>query len=116
MIERGPPAVPFDLRTHGFDQAVVADSGRASSDARHAAEARVEVPLVRVVPGRTPFEARLHEVNAPARRVRLAPPDRIRRTGGQAEPAVDAVLNELRGGRMNRIEDAGHASSYCRRL
>ena len=85
----------LDRGTGRLDQPVVAHARRAGGQARHAAEAAVEVLDDRGVEGNGAVEARVHEVNAPARRVHLLTPEDVRGTGRQAEPAVDAVRREL---------------------
>ncbi len=74
-----------------LDQAVVADAGRARRDARHAAEAAVEVLRHGRVELDRAVEQRVHQVDASARRVHLLVPEDVGRARRQAEPAVDAV-------------------------
>ena len=74
-----------------LDQAVVAHARRARGDACHAAEAAVEVLGDRRVQRDGAVEARVHQVDAPARGVHLLAPEHVGRAGRQAEAAVDAV-------------------------
>ena len=102
----GPFPVAFDLRTDRLDELVVLDPGRTGGDAGHAPQAGVEVlDELRVHVDLTGL-AELHQVDATARRVRLVALEDVRRTGGQAEPAVHAVVDGLVAGRVEGVEDA----------
>ena len=91
--------VALHLRARLEDELVVLDAGRAGGDARHAAEAAVEVRahLRRGLAALLVADA--HEHDAPARRVHLVLEDRVARARGQAEPAVDAVRDQVGIGR-----------------
>ncbi len=91
---------PLDLRARRFDERRVLHAGRTRRDARHAAEAGVEMADERRRHLRAAFEARLHQVDAAARRVHLLAPQHIGRTGRQAEAAVHALVDQRRIGRM----------------
>ena len=58
---------------------------------------------------RAPFEARLHQIDAAARRVHLLAPQHVGRAGRQAEAAVHALVDQRRIGRMDRVERDGRA-------
>ena len=81
----------LDGCARALDQPVVADARGARGDAGHAAEAAVEVLRDRRVQRDRPVEARVHEVDAAARRVHLLAPEHVRRARREAEAAVDAV-------------------------
>ena len=81
----------LDRRPCALDEAVVAHARRARGDACHAAEAAVEVLRDRRVQRDGAVEARVHQVDPPARGVHLLAPEHVRRAGRQAEAAVDAV-------------------------
>src|SRR5690606_36217848 len=78
---------------------------RAGGHARHAPEAGVDV-LHQRGRHRLALEALLHEMDPPARRVHLLAPQRVRRAGGQAEPAVHAVVDQPARGRVVLVERA----------
>ena len=86
----------LDVGAGLLDQPVVADARGARGQAGHAAEAAVEV----LHGGRReldrPVDEPRHEQDPPARRVHLLLPQRpVGGTRRQAEPAVDAVVDEL---------------------
>src|SRR5690606_24621021 len=91
-----PPAlvVAFDLGAGLGDQGAVLDPGGAGADAGHAAQAGVEV-ADHGVGQRFAFQAVLHQVDAAARGVHLLAPQLVGGAGGQAEPAVHAVVDEV---------------------
>ena len=105
--------VALDLRARRLDQLVVLHAGRAGGDTGHTPEAGVEMAGERAVDFRLPFGCHLHQVDPPARRVGLPAPERVCRTGGQAEPAVDAVRQQIRRRGMVRIERAGRRGSWA---
>ena len=95
----------LDLLPRRLDQAVVADAGGADRHARHAAEARV--PVRDTVVRREadlPSLREVHQQDAAARRVHLLAPQHVGRAGGQAEPAVHAVVEQRALGRMVQVE------------
>ena len=55
---------------------------------------------------RVAFAREFHQVNAAAGRIHFFVPENVGRADGQAEAAVDAVLDDLFGGRMVRVEGA----------
>ena len=61
---------------------------------------------------RLALQARLHQVDAPARRVHLLAPQHVGRAGGQAEAAVHAVADQLGGGGW-WSSNAGPPGSGC---
>jgi hypothetical protein len=109
----GARHVSFDLRARSFDQLVVLDSGGADRHTGHAAEAGVEVMYGLRREGDLAFVDELHLVDAAARRVHFFAPEGVRGAGGQAEAAVDALVDERRGRRMVGIE--GRMLVGCRR-
>ena len=92
--------VPLDLRAGVLDQLVVLHARRAGGDARHAAEAAVEMGHERRRDLLVPL---LHQHDPPARRVHLLAPEHVGRAGGQAEAAVDAVGDQVELGRSRRV-------------
>ncbi len=98
--------MPLQLRARGLDQAVIFHSGGTRRDACHTAQALVEVPHVGIVHAvDLTFQAHLHQVNAAARRIHLLVPEQVGGTGGQAETAVNALVDQLVRRWMMRIED-----------
>ena len=85
----------LDLRTRGFEQRIVLHARWARRDARHAAEAGVDVPDEAVAVGLAAVAPQLHQVNAASGRIRLLAPQQIRRAGRQAETAVHAIVEEI---------------------
>ena len=85
----------LDSRARGLDQTVVAHARRTRGEARHAAEAAVEVLRHGRVQRDRPVETSVHEMDAPARRVHLLAPQHVRGARREAEPAVDAVRGVL---------------------
>ena len=81
----------FDGCARALDQPVVAHARGARGDAGHAAETAVEVLRDRSVQRNRAVEARVHEVDAAARRVHLLAPEHVRRARREAEATVDAV-------------------------
>ncbi len=97
----------LDLRTRGFEQRVVLHARRACGDARHAAEARVDVPDEAVAGGFAPVAPQLHQVNASSGRIRLLPPQHD--TSGRSADRNHSGRNR-RGGRgrqTRRVEVTG---------
>ena len=94
-VQHPTPMVPLDVVARLLDQPVVLHARRAGRHARHAAEATVKVLDDRVAQLDRPVDEPLHQVDAPAGRVHLLVPQRIRRAGRQAEAAVDAVGDQL---------------------
>ena len=96
--------IAFNLRTRSFDELAVIHSGRARGHAGHAAEAGVEVadPLGSHLRGA--FGGQLHQIDATARRIHFLPPQNVSGTRGQTKTAVDALVNDGRGGWMVRVE------------
>ena len=92
----GPLEVSLHLGAGVLEQLVVLDPRRAGRDAGHAAEAVVEVLHER---GGDLVVALFHQHDPPARRVHLLAPENVGGAGGQAEAAVNAVVDqvELRG-------------------
>ena len=97
----------LDLLAGGLDQLAVLDPRRAGGDTGHAAEALVEVADHLVVHGLA-LAADLHQVDPAARRVHLLAPEHVGRAGGQAEAAVDAVVDQLLLGRVMVVEGGQH--------
>ena len=85
-----------------LDERRVLHAGRTRRDARHAAQAGVEVAHERRRHRRAPFEAGFHQIDAPARRIHLLAPQHVGRAGRQAEAAVHARVDERRIGRLIR--------------
>ena len=81
----------LDPLARELDQPVVLHTRRAGGEARHAAEAAVEVLGDRPVELERPLDRRLHQPDPAARGVHLLVPQLVRRAGREAEPAVDAV-------------------------
>src|SRR5262245_56136731 len=77
-----------------LDERRVPHARRARGLARHAPQARVEVPDDRVRYRDSPFAPRLHQDDAPARRVHLLSEQQITWTRGETEPAVNAGVGE----------------------
>src|SRR5215218_10399807 len=100
----------LDLLAGGLDQLAVLDPGRAGGDAGHAAQALVEVADHLVVHGLA-LAPDLHQVDAAPGRVHLLAPEHVGRAGGQAEAAVDAVVDQLLGGRVVVVEGGQHGHS-----
>ena len=92
----------LDLRARGLDERRVLHARGARGDARHAAEAGVEVADEGVGHRHPPVEAGLHQIDPAARRVHLLAPQRVGRTGRQTEPAVHALVDQRALGRMVR--------------
>ena len=97
----------LDRLARRLDQLVVLDAGGAGGDARHAAEAAVEVPGHRRVERDRAVEVRLHQLDPAARRVHLLAPQQVGGAGRQAEAAVDAVARQ----RAEHVGCGGHAST-----
>ena len=106
-VSERPLDVTLDLRTRRLHQLVVAHAGRTRGQARHAAEAGVEVPRELRRDPRLAFQGHLQQVNPPARRIGLAAPQRVGRARRQTEAAVDAVGEQVGRGRTVRVEGAG---------
>lgn len=87
--------VALDLWPCGFQERIVLHTRRAGRDARHAAEARVDVTNEALAAGFATVAAQFHQVNAPAGRVRLLPPQQIRGAGRQTKAAVDAIVKKV---------------------
>ena len=85
----------LDLRPCRFEQRIVLHARRTGGDARHAPEARVDVLDEALAGGFAAVAPQLHQMNAAARRVGLLSPQQIGRACRQAEPAVDAVVEEI---------------------
>lgn len=105
LIARGAVRAELDLGARLLDERVVLHARGAGRHAGHAAEAAVEVGDGRGGHGGLPRGDRLHQVDASAWRVGLAAPRLVGRAGGQAESAVNAVVDELL---------VGHASAFER--
>jgi len=95
---------PVDLRPRRLDQLLVLHAGRAGGDAGHAAEALVDVVHEGVGHADLALGGQLHQRDAAARRIHLLAPQKVRRAGGEAEAAVHAIGDQLRIGRMMRVE------------
>ena len=95
VAQRPSPAL-LDELARALDQAVVLHTRRAGGDARHAAQAAVEVLGDLVGQQDRAVLERAHQVDAPARRVHLLVPQHVGRAARQAEPAVHAVGDQLR--------------------
>jgi len=52
------------------------------------------------------LEAEFHQIDSSAGRIHLLAPERVRGTGGEAKPAMDALVDEVGRGRIVRVEDA----------
>jgi hypothetical protein len=87
------PVALFHLGPRLLDESLVVHARRTGSHAGHAAQAAVEV-TDHLARHRLSLRQQPHEVDAPARRVHLFAPRLVRRTGRQAEPAVDAAVDE----------------------
>src|SRR5688500_13308746 len=85
----------FDLRPRAFDQRSVLHTRRTRRDARQAPETRVEMLRERIAEVGASLERRLHQVDPSSRRVHLLAPQGIRRARRQAEPAVNAGVDQL---------------------
>src|SRR5207247_1855648 len=94
-VERPPAVVALDMVARLLDQTVVLNSGRAGGDARHTAEATVEVLHHRLAQRNRPVDEPLHQIDPPARRIHLLVPEGVRRARRQTEAAVDAVGDQL---------------------
>ena len=96
--------IAFDLRARSFDELAVIHPGRARGHASHTAEAGVKMadPLGSHL--RRSFGGELHQVDAAARRIHFLAPENVRGTRGQTKTAVNALVNNGRGGRMMRVE------------
>src|SRR5216683_3460081 len=77
-----------------LDQLVVPDPGGAGRDAGHAAQAAVQVQGGRRA-GLRAVEQLANQVDPPARGIHLLAPELVGRAGGEAEPAVHAVADDL---------------------
>src|SRR2546421_9396346 len=95
----------LDLRARRFDQLVVLHARWARGEARHAAEAMVEMADVGIRHLRVAFGAELHQVDPPARGIHFLPPGEVGRAGGEAEAAVHALVDQRRRRRVLRVED-----------
>ena len=89
--------VALDLRPGVLDQPVIANARRARGDARHAAEAVVEVVDHRCRQRRR--VTGVHQHDSPPRRVGLFAPERVGRARREAEATVHAVRDQRRLGR-----------------
>ena len=94
----------LDLRAHALDEAVVAHARGAGGDARHAAQAAVEVRdhLIRHRP--LGVEPVVDQHDPPAGRVGLGAPQDVGGAGLQAEPAVHAVVDDVLLGRAVQVK------------
>src|SRR5581483_4110154 len=115
-VPEPPRIVLLDVRARLLDQDVVADTGRAGGDARHASQAAIEVRRHR--PGHLQLSGAqpAHQIDAPAGRVHLLAPVLVRRAGRQAEPAMHAVVDQLplrRGHTMNLPGASRFPGSNC---
>ena len=107
-VAPGARVAALDLLAGGLDQLAVLDPGRAGGDTGHAAQALVEVADHLVVQGLA-LAPDLHQVDPPPGRVHLLAPEHVGRAGGQAEAAVDAVVDQLLLGRVVVVEGGQHA-------
>src|ERR687891_2135674 len=106
--------VPFDLWACGLDETVVLHAGRACGDARHTSETAIDVGNHRARHLRALTQSALHEHDPTTRRVHFLPPQDVRGACGQAEAAMDAVVDQLRRGRSMGVERSnwsGHSES-----
>jgi len=94
-LERRAAMVILHVVACLLDQPVVLHAGRAGGHTGHAAETAVEVLDDGVGQRDRSVDEPLHQVDPAARRVHLLVPERIRRTGRQAETAVDAVGDQF---------------------
>jgi hypothetical protein len=93
------------MRAERRQQIPIGDTGRTGRGAGQAAEAAIDVRL-HVGERELTFERRLHQQDAPARRVHLLAQLAIGRARRQAEPAVDARRDRVRhvlAGRPERL-------------
>src|SRR5208282_801051 len=100
--------IALDLGACGFDQFVVLHSRGTRRQARHAAETVVHMVDERRIELDLPlfFQAELHQVDAPARRVHLLAPKCVGRTSSQTEAAVHTLIDQVGRRRMVRIESS----------
>ena len=99
ILERGP---------RRFDQEIVAHARRTGGDTAHAAKACIEMPAHDVIEHDRTIRDALHQIDATARRIAFVRPRIVRRAGGQAEPAMYALINQFGCGRMMLIERLWH--------
>src|SRR4051812_17058985 len=108
-LAKAPARDPFHSRPGRLQKRVVLHARRARRDARHAPKTRIDMfdEALRV---RLPAIAvQFHQVNASAWRVRLLPPQQIRRAGGKTEAAVNAIVEKF-------ASRSGHRSDYIRSM
>src|SRR6266487_1689610 len=109
----GARVAALDLLAGRLDQLVVLDARGARGHAGHATEAAVEMPRHLLVE-RLALQADVHKIDAPPRRVHLLAPQQVGRAGRQAEPAMDAVIDELLVRRVVLVEGAGPVQALPR--
>ena len=95
FFAEGARMMALDLSASGFDQFSVVDAGRAGGHASHAAEAGIEMADPLRVHGRATFAGEFHEIDAAAGRVHLFVPEDVSGADGQAETAVDALIDDF---------------------
>src|SRR2546430_13615666 len=95
----------LDLRARRFDQLVVLHARWARGEARHAAEAIVEMADVGSRHLRVAFGAELHQVDPAARGIHFLTPGEVGRASGEAEAAVHALVDQRRLRRLLRVAD-----------
>src|SRR6185503_15978724 len=96
--------VTLDLCARTLDERPILHARRARGYTRHAAEARIEVADEGRRHRSAPLEARLHQVDAAARRVHLLVPQHVSRTRRQAEAAMHARVDECHRGLIRAAE------------
>ena len=101
--------VALDLGADALDQSVVLDAGRTRGDARHAAEAAIEMGHHLLGDLGGAVQPLVDEHDSPARRVGLLGPEHVRGARIEAEAAVNAVVDELLLRRAVGVE-GGHVT------
>ena len=93
FVGNGPVIVAFDLGASGFDEFSVLNAGRARGHAGDTAKARIKVADPFFVDLGFAFGSHFHEVDAAARRIHFFSPKNVGGAGGEAEAAMDALID-----------------------
>ena len=110
--------VTLDLRTGPLDERPVLHAGWTGGYAGHTTQTRIEMSHERRRYARPSIGGCLHQIDAASRRIHLLAPEQVRRTAGQTEPAVYALVHERRCRRIDVIEDGLDCGNFvgCHRL
>jgi hypothetical protein len=98
--------VAFDLGTSGLDEFAIFDAGGAGGHASDATETGIEMADEFFVERGGTVEGHFHEIDAAARGIHFFAPEDVGGTDGEAEAAVDALVDQFQRGRLVEIEGA----------